>query len=37
VITFDGNYYIANFDSANGGECQAKQKIKFVNFEEIEK
>ena len=37
VTTFEGNYYLANFDSVNGGECQTKKQTKFISFEEIEK
>ena len=29
VVTYEGNYYVANFDPINGGDCLKQQKIKF--------
>lgn len=29
VVTYEGNYYIANFDCFNGGECVLKKQLSF--------
>lgn len=31
VVTEEGNYYVANFDPINGGECLKQTQIKFFN------
>lgn len=37
VVSYEGNYYLCSFDCTNGGECQSKKQIKFINFQEKEK
>lgn len=32
VVSEEGNYYVANFDPVNGGECLKQQQIKFFNI-----
>lgn len=31
VVSEEGNYYVANFDPVNGGECLKQQQTKFFN------
>ena len=30
IISYEGNYYMASFDEANGGECSKQIQSKFI-------